>query len=829
MALEELSHEQVAALSTGKDFDFKTTSDLKPLKEIIGQDRAVKALEFGLSIRHVGYNIFVAGYPGGGRKHVIERFLQQRAPKEEAPPDWVYVHNFENPDRPMALRLDAGVGAKFAEAVEKRIHKLSHDIPKLFESETYTTRRKLVTKQFREKRDSLQEGLTERIRKYDLGLQQTPIGVGIIPLKDDGKPMKPEEFESLPEERQQEIQQKQQDAQNEIDSTMRALRKLDAEIHDKVDELDQQVTRELVEDDLKPLCAEFKQYGRVCQHITAMIDDIVNNIPLFRQQGGGEEGGGAEAAQQGPAGIQQALLARMQGDHQLDRYKVNVFISNDPKGGAPVIEELNPTYPNMFGRIERRYMFGALTTDFTMIKAGSLHRANGGYLIMDAIDILMRPGSWDAMKRAVLTRQIAMEDLAHALGYGYTETLQPEPIEMQAKIILIGSPMIYTMLYQLDDDFRNIIKVKAEFGRDMDRSDNHLAQLASFARRQAEEYDLLPLDAAAVAEVANYSSRIVEDREKISTQFTQLTDVLSEADHWARSAKSKVIQAKHVQKAIEERVYRSNLAEEKLQEAIKREHLLIDTHGKRVGQINGLSVYQIGDYDFGLPSRLTASTHIGSAGVVHIERRSEMSGHIHTKGVETISGLLGERFCQDRPLALEAKLTFEQSYGGVDGDSASAAEYYALVSSLAQVPITQSIAVTGSMNQKGDSQPIGGVTKKVEGFFDICRMQGLKGKQGVLIPRSNVQNLVLRGDVLEAVKKGKFHIWAIDNVDDGIELLMGLPAGEREKDGTWTAGSLNEKVDAQLKRYAEKARQFVASGKKNGDDNLPKQPGKCCG
>lgn len=824
MALEELTYEQVAALSSGKDFDFKTTGDLEPLKEIIGQDRAVQALEFGLSMRHVGYNIFVAGYPGGGRKHVIERFLQQRAPREPAPPDWVYVHNFENPDRPLALRLDAGVGAAFADAVEKAIHKLAHDIPKLFESESYSSRRKSATQQFREKRDQIQEGLTEKIRKYDLSIQQTPLGVGIIPLNEKGQPMKPDEFEALPEQQQQEIQEKQQNAQGEIDATMRRLRKLDAEIHDTIDELDKQVTRELVDEHLSPLCTEFSRFDRVCKHISNMINDIVDNIPLFRQSGADDSDSPAAAG-----GVQQALLARMQGDHQLDRYKVNVFISNDPKGGAPIVEELNPTYPNMFGRIERRYTFGALMTDFTMIKAGSLHRANGGYLIMDAIDILMRPGSWDALKRAVLTHQIAMEDLAHALGYGYTETLQPEPIQMEAKIILIGSPLVYTLLYQLDDDFRNIIKVKAEFSRDMPRSHDHLAQLARFVRRQGDEYQLLPLDASAVAEVANYGSRMLEDRQKLSTQFTQMTDILLEADHWARKARASVITAKHVERAIEERVYRSNLAEEKLQEAIDRGLLLIDTSGTRVGQINGLSVYQIGDYEFGLPSRVTASTHLGSAGVVHIERRSEMSGHIHTKGVETITGLLGERFCQDRPLALEARLTFEQSYGGVEGDSASAAEYYALVSSLAKVPITQSVAITGSMNQKGDSQPIGGVTKKVEGFYDVCRILGAKGRQGVLIPRSNAQNLVLRGDVLEAVRKGKFHIWVMDNVDDGVELLMDLPAGTQQPDGSWTEGSLNRKVDDQLKQYAEAARHYGVTSK-DDDQNDPDatKPGKCC-
>jgi predicted ATP-dependent protease len=809
MAVRELSYDALKALSTGKDFQFKSTKNLPPLREIIGQDRAVRALEFGLSIRSPGYNIYVAGYPGTGRRHVITRFLAERTPGEASPPDWCYVHNFDQTDRPVALRLDSGCAPEFSADVEAMIEELRHTIRKAFESDIYHEQKKEIAGKLRGKQEEVQSDLGGQLRQQGFDLQQTPMGLGIVPLNDSGEPMSRKEFEALPEERRQTIQSMQETVQTQLETMSRALRQLDAEMREQIGQLDEELTRRLAEVRLRELCDKYHQYAKVCTYLKAMLEDIVRNVDLFKNGDEGEESQPANPL---------AALATRQRAMAINRYKVNVVVANDPEAGAPVVYEPNPTHPNIFGRIERRYTMGALVTDFTMLKAGALHRANGGYLVLSALDLLRRPGAWDALKRAIESGEIVLEDLGQAMGYAYTETLRPEAIPLETKIVIYGNPRIYQMLYALDEDFRNMFKVKAEFGGDMDRSDEALAQLATFVTRQVDEHALLHFEPGAVAEVANYASRLIEDREKISTQFTQVTDVLSEATHWARQAKKHRVTARDVAKAIEEKAHRSNLTETRLRESIDRGHLLIDTSGKRVGQINGLVVYQMGDYSFGLPSRVTASVHIGSAGVVHIERRADLSGPIHTKGVEIMAGLLGERFCQDRPLSLSASLTFEQSYGGVEGDSASAAEYFALVSALSGAAIRQSIAITGSINQKGDIQPIGGVTRKVEGFYDVCRMKRLTGKQGAIVPASNVNNLVLRDDVCEAVRKGKFHIWAIETVDDGVELLMGLPAGTRDRKNEWTPKSVGARVAAKLKHYAEKAKSFGGKDEKKSND-----------
>jgi predicted ATP-dependent protease len=808
MAIRQLSYADLQALSSGRDFHFRSTEDVKSLREIIGQDRAVRALEFGLSIRSAGYNIYVAGYPGTGRRHVITRFLAERTPTEPSPCDWCYVHNFDEPDRPIALQLGGGLGPQFASDVERMVAEIRHAIRRAFDSETYTDRKKEIAGEFREKQEKLQKEVSERLRRKGFGIQQTPLGVGIVPLSEKGEPMSRKEFEALPAEKQQAIQAMQEPVQEDMDTMTRTLRQLEAEVRQRMAELDSAVTRTLAEERLKELCEKYHRFEKVCTFLRNMLEDIVRNVDLFKD--------GGDAGDERPANPLAALGAP-QKETSLQRYTVNVLVTNDPQAGAPVVYEANPTHPNIFGRIERRYTMGALVTDFTMLKAGALHRANGGYLVLSALDVLMRPGSWDALKRAIESQEIVLEDLGQALGYAYTETLRPEPIPMRAKIILYGNPMIYQLLFSMDEDFRNLFKVKAEFGGDMDRTDRSLSQLAAFISRQVREHQLLHFDPAAVAEVANFASRLIEDRDKVSTQFTRITDVLCESNHWARQAKAKTVGAEHVRRTIDEKVYRSNLIEERLRESIDRGTLLIETRGRRVGQINGLVVYQLGDYEFGLPSRVTANVHLGSAGVVHIERRADMSGPIHTKGVEILAGLLGERFCQDRPLTLTASLTFEQSYGGVEGDSASAAEYFALISALAEAPIDQSIAVTGSINQKGGLQPIGGATRKVEGFFDVCKLRGLTGKQGVMLPASNVKNLVLRPDVVEAVRKKKFHLWAAETVDDGLELLTGIPAGKRSKAGHWTEKSIGARVDARLQHFAEQSKAFGGgSEKKNG-------------
>jgi predicted ATP-dependent protease len=811
MAVRKLTYEELCDLSQGKDFDFASTRSVASLREIVGQDRAVEALEFGLGIRSQGYNIFLAGYPGTGRRHVITRFLAERTPKEPPPDDWCYVHQFSRPDEPMALNLPAGRGPEFSDDVDKAVERIRHQLPKAFEGERYHRMRSDVLTRGRQKREKIQAVLNKELRQKGLMLQQTAMGIGIVPLGESGEAMSREQFEALPQDRQAAIRGQQESVQSSLEQTMRQLRQLDTEQRDQMQKIDEDVARQLVEEILRDLCGKYDKQKRICAYLRGMMDDIVRNHAAFRA--GGDEDDDTPAAAQ--------ALGAARAEAQFGRYKVNVFVTNDPDDGAPVVYEANPTHPNLFGRVERRYAMGALITDFTMLKAGAAHKANGGYLIVDAIDVLMRPGAWDALKRAIESRELRLEDLGQALGYAYSETLQPEPIPFNAKIVLVGNPMIYQLLFSLDEHFHDLFKVKAEFAVDMDRSDTSLRQLAMFVARQIEEHKLLPMDAAAVAAVANHASRLIEDREKLSTQFVRITDVLCESDHWARQGKARTIAARHVEKAIEARRRRSNLVEERLRESVDRGTLMIDTRGRRVGQVNGLVVYQLGDHQFGMPSRVTANVHLGSAGVVNIERRADLSGSIHTKGVEILSGLLGERFCQDRPLSLSATLTFEQSYGGVEGDSASGAEYYALLSALADAPINQSIAVTGSINQKGDSQPIGGATSKVEGFYDICRLKGLTGKQGCILPAANLQNLVLRKDVLEAVGKGRFHLWAIETVDDGVELLMGAPAGKRSKRGTWTPGSIGARVDERLAGYAEKAKSYndkVGNGRKKNSN-----------
>jgi predicted ATP-dependent protease len=817
MAIHKLTFQQVRDLSAGRDFDFKSTAELQPLREIIGQDRAVEALKFGLDIRSVGYNIFVAGWPGTGRRHVITRFLSERAPKEPSPPDWCYVHNFKKPDEPMALKLGTGLGPAFARDVDRLIADLRHDIPRAFESEQYGQAKTKAASSFRGQKEALQEEFNERVRKQGLALQQTPVGLGIVPLKADGEAMKREEFEALPAKRQDAIHATQESVQVGLEAVLRKLRQIDAALREKMRELDENLTRKIAEEHTRDVCQKYAKFDRVCSYLADLLEDVVRSVEDFKD-------GGEPEPPASPTPLLAAVAARR--ELVLDRYLVNVFVSHVRKKGPPVIYEANPTHPNLFGRIERRYTMGALVTDFTMLKAGALHQANGGYLVLDAVDLLMRPAAWDTLKRCLESRQVQMEDLGQVLGYAYTETLKPEPIPMEAKVILVGNPMLYHLLYSLDEDFHTLFKVKAEFGVDMDRTDRSLGQLAAFIARQSAEHGLLPFEPAAVAAVANFASRLIEDRDKISTQFNHITDLLCEANHWAHKAQAGIVSSKFVEKAVAQRVQRSNLVEEKMQEAIQRGTLLIDVAGQKVGQVNGLVINQLGDYEFGLPARVTANVHVGSAGVVNIERRAELSGPIHTKGVEILASLLGQRFCQERPLTLSASLTFEQSYGGVEGDSASGAEYFALLSALAEAPINQSIAVTGSIDQKGDSQPVGGVTHKVEGFFDVCKMKGLTGRQGVIVPRTNVQNLVLRQDLAEAIRKKRFHIWAIDNVDDGIELLTGLSAGKRSKTGRWTAGSVNQRVDAKLNTYAEKAKSFAAPGEGAGANGTKNKNGK---
>jgi len=773
----------------------ESTNDLVPLSEIIGQERAVRALKFGLGIKNHGFNMYVAGYPGTGRKTAVKNFVEAQAKIQPVPPDWCYVNNFSNQYEPKAIQFPPGKGKEFREDMKNFIENIKSALPKAFESDDYATRREATIRELENQRKQLIEELSIKAQREGFVIQTTPIGLLLIPVL-DGKPLSEEEMLALPQKVKDRIQEKREQLETEFRNTMRQLIDMERKIHDALKKLNNEVALYAIGNQMESLNEKYRGTPEVTAYLQAIENDILDNLSQFVRRGGGE------AQEQLPF-----PMPWMKED-PYKKYEINVVIDNSETKGAPVVMETNPTYHNLLGRTEKEAQFGALTTDFSMIRAGAIHKANGGYLIIPVEELLRNPFSYDGLKRDIRDGNIVIEEPEERYGFLSVKTLKPQPIPLSAKIILIGDPYLYQMMFQLDSDFKELFKIKAEFDTVMDRTDDKVGQYASWVCGLCEREKLKHLDGTGIAKLVEYSSRVADDQYKLSIQFAHIADIIREANFYAIQENSEFITGLHVKKAIEERVYRSKLIQEKIQEMIERGFFLIDTDEQRVGQVNGLSVMGLGDFAFGTPSRVTASIGLGKEGVIDIEREAKMGGPIHTKGVLILGGYLNDKYARDKPFSLSARLVFEQNYGGVEGDSASSTELYTLLSALSGLPITQSIAVTGSVNQKGEVQAIGGVNEKIEGFFEVCKLKRLTGKQGVMIPESNVQNLMLKEEVVEAVTAGKFNIYAVKSIDEGIEFLTGTKAGQRREDGTFEEGTVNDLVNKQLRVMADKLKEY---------------------
>ncbi len=786
--------------------DFETTADLEPLRGTIGQERALEALELGLDMKASGFNIYAAGPVGTGRNTTVLTLARRAAGEEPVPGDWCYVHNFENSDEPTAIELPPGKARELQDDMDAFARDCQSAIQEAFEGEKFEQQRNDIRQQLQQQRNERLNELREEARELDHAVEITPAGIAAVPLV-DGEPVSQEEFGRLDEEKQDELRRKGQKVQQMASETISEIRQLEQEAKERVQELDQEVGLFAVGHIIQRLAEKYSDLPEVVEHLKAVKDDIIENIEVFKQAGQQTEGPLA------------GLRAQMQ-QHVFNRYRVNVIVDNSALDGAPVVDERNPTYYNLFGQVEFRAQMGGMVTDFTLLRSGAVHRANGGYLVLQVLDVLRNPFSWDGLKRVIRTGEVKIENAWERYHPTPAATLEPGPIPVGLTVVLVGSPLLYSLLYMLDEDFRRLFKIKADFDVDMELTNQHLEQYAAFVTARCEEGDLPPFTREAAARLIEHGARLAEHQGRLSTQFLYVADVIAEAGHKARAVDAEQVSVEHVTAAINGRRYRSRMLQDRVQRLIHEGQLIIDTEGAEPGQVNGLAIADLGDYRFGRPTRITSVTSVGRAGVVNIERESKLSGNIHDKGVLILTGYLARLFGQDKPLSLTARLCFEQSYAGVEGDSASCAELCALISTLADVPLRQDIAVTGSVNQRGQVQPIGGVNEKIEGFFEVCREAGLTGLQGVLIPARNVQNLMLNEEVLRAAEKGDFHVWAVDTVEEAIEILTGTPAGQRQQDGSFPEDTVYGRADRRLSEMVDVLREYgpaVGGGEREGD------------
>ncbi len=768
---------------------FKTTSDLKPLDGTVGQDRAVSALDFGLRIEAEGFHVYVSGPPGTGRSTELLARINRLARERPAARDWCYVFNFQDTARPNALSLAAGRGHEISHHVDDLIAALRREIPSAFESDEYAQRRDQVGREAQKQREQFFAALEQEARSRGFAVNVTPMGITTVPLAGD-KPITKEQYDLLPEGRKQELQQKTLELDSVIAQMVPQLRRLDRSAQQLLAELDKQVAITLLTPRLEELKRDYASEPEAVEFLVALGEDVVAKLDAFR----------APEEAQAPPGA-----PVMDRDGVFSRYKVNVVVTCEPEQRAPVVVEDNPSYYNIFGRIDYRAFFGSMMTDHTMIKPGSLHKANGGYLVLQALDVLTQPLVWETLKRALRTRTVRMENMGEQFSAIPSTTLLPEPIPLNVKVAMIGTPRVFAILQNADENFSKLFKAKADFAVDVARTAAHTRLYTRFLAGQVRRLGLRPFDKGAVAQVIEQSSRLVSDQDKLSLRMIDIVDLLVEADYWACDAGNKMVQARHIEQAIERKVYRSNLLEDRVQEFIARGTIKVDVTGAVTGQVNGLSVFDMGDYAFGRPSRITARVSMGRGQVVNIEREVQRSGASHSKGFLILQGYLNGTFAHRRPLSFAATITFEQVYDEIDGDSASSTELYALLSAITDLPLKQGIAVTGSVNQHGQVQAIGGVNEKVEGFFAVCKAKGLTGEQGVMIPRDNVRNLMLKPEVVRAVKTGRFHVWAVDRIDQGIELLTGMPAGKARRDGSYPDGTVFRKVTNMLEELTKRA------------------------
>ncbi|MGD9788491.1 MAG: Lon protease family protein [Sulfuricellaceae bacterium] len=781
-----LSPEQLYTRCDPAGFDFSTTAQLEPIAEAVGQEAALEAVRFGVGIRREGYNLFVLGPSGLGKHTLVRAFLESRAAKEPVPGDWCYVNDFDHPHKPRALSLPAGRATGFQRDMEQLVEELKSAIPACFESDEYRTRLEDIDVAFKERQEKAFKELGSEAEKQGVALLQTPGGFAFGPIK-DGEVITPDDYEKLPDKEKGRIEAVVASFQERLQKIIHQIPQWRRERRRKIKELNQEISQVTVGQLLDSLREQYVGEQPVLAYLDAVKKDVIEHLDEFRR---------AEEPNPNP-------LSGGGGEEFFKRYQVNALVDRKEAEGAPVVYEDHPMYGNLVGRVEHLSQWGALVTDFTLIKAGALHRANGGYLLLDAYRLLVQPFAWDSLKRVLRSREIRIESVGQMLGLVSTVSLEPEPIPLDVKVVLFGERQLYYLLCEYDPDFAELFKVAADFEDEIDRNAETHGLYARLVATLAQREGLLPFDRGAVARVIEHAARRADDAEKLSTHMRGLADLLREADFWGREAKGDAVTAADVQQAIDSRIRRADRLRKKINEEILRGTLMIDTDGERVGQVNGLVVIDLGNFAFGHPTRISATTRVGEGELIDIEREVELSGPIHSKGVLILSSFLAQRYAREHPLSLAASLTFEQSYSEVEGDSASVGELCALLSSLAGVPVKQSLAVTGSVNQYGEVQPIGGVNEKIEGFFDICRERGLTGGQGVLIPRANVKHLMLREDVVEAARQGKFHVYAVDTVDQAVELLTGTPMGELDASGRAPEGSISALVMHRLEEFSK--------------------------
>ncbi|MFN8634287.1 MAG: AAA family ATPase [Chloroflexota bacterium] len=797
----ELSSEQVRRTCDPESFDFQTTSELTGGTALVGQERAASALAFGLTMTNHGFNVFASGAPGTGKTTAVRTFLQDAARSRPTPDDWCYVHNFHDPTRPRSLRLPPGQGRRLRDELARLVQTVRRELPRVFEGDEYIAQREEIVKDLSNRRDEGLHQLGARAHELNFTVRATPTGFMLIPVHGE-QPLSEDDLGRLSPEERQSIAGDRDLLMAQTSAFFKEMRAAERETMQRLEDQDREVALHAVGGLVDDLIDDFAGQPDVAAFLHDIQEGILADVVLFREHP--LTTNGTPTAQPGPDNLEHALHERA-----FRKYQVNVVVDNADTVGAPVIVDANTTYPNLVGRIEREALFGALLTDFTLIRAGALHRANGGFLVMRIEDLFRAPMAWQGLTRALREKAVVIEDLGEALGFAGTRSLQPDPIPLDLKVVLLGQPLHYYLLHALDPDFQELFKVRADFDTQMDRTPSgELAYVASIAAGVTQ--DGLPLDCAAVARLIEESSRLAADQQKLSIRFGQVADIVREADYWATQAGASAIGAEHIRKAVEQRRYRSSLVQDRLREMTARGVLLIRPDGAAVGQVHGLAVIQAGDVAFGRPCRITATVAAGREGLLDIERETELGGPIHSKGVLILGGYLADTYVQDKPLALSARLVFEQSYEQVEGDSASLAELLALLSRLANVPLSQAIAVTGSVNQRGEVQAIGGVNEKIEGFYDACLASGLTGAQGVVVPYANVENLMLRDDVVAAVAAGQFHVYAVRTVDEALERLTGRSAGPRQADGSFPPDGIHALVDRRMHALAVVLRDFAA-------------------
>ncbi len=810
---DKLAPEQLFKRCDPDGLGFDCTDKVTPEPGTIGQERAMSAIEFGLSLNSKGFNIYILGESGTGKMTSIMQQIKDLAKDRPVPDDWCYVYNFKEPDVPLAFTLPPGQSVKFQKDMHEMVKALQVEIPRVFEAKEYEKSRSALFDDFQKKQKEMLGDLEDEAKDKGFAIRKNVSGLVVVPVVPSGEPLTEDEFEKLDDEHRGRIEKLGKALQEKLDDVVRAVRKLEKKVKDSVDELERDAVLSPVAHYIEEIKASFPSSEKLALYMDDVLEDILANLEDFK---------GQDEQPSSPL----PFMRPQKAEPSFTRYEVNVLVNNGGMEGAPCVYESNPTYYNIFGRIEHKFQYGVAVTDFSLVKGGALHRANGGYLVVDALDLLRNLFSYESLKRAIRQREVKIEDMWEQYKMVTSSTLKPEPIPLDVKVILVGNPHIYYLLYNMDEEYRELFKVKADFESRMERNESTMRRYAEFISAKCDEEGLRHFHCSGVSRVIEYGSRLADHQDKLSSKFSVVADLVREAHYWAGKEDSDLVKGEHVERAMKERIYRNSRIEDRMREMMQEDTIIVETSGKRVGQVNGLAVLSMGDYSFGKPSRITAAAYVGKSGVMNIERETKMSGKIHEKAILIISNYLGSRYGQLKPISISASITFEQLYDMVEGDSATCAELYALLSSISGVPLRQDMAVTGSMDQNGDVQPIGGVNEKVEGFFDLCKMRGLDGNHGVIIPKRNLRHLMLKSEVVDAVREGKFAVHAIDRMEEGLEILTGMTAGEPDENGEFQEGTINHLVLKRFEAIAEalrpgkndKSEENDNSGEKTGDE-----------